>query len=511
MIGYIFVACYTSLFWLLYKPVIPKLSAAISNSFRNLDKHQKRIWSENAVSTIHAVVVFLLSVWNLLFDKVTLEQPVLGAGWAVVHLAAIAAAFMIVDIGIMLSVGDRSVFFYFHHLSVAFACIFCLIEGRFCPWFSSLKSLSEASTPFVHANWFLKVTGVSESSVLSKLLTYVVFTLCRILVIPFFWFYAYVYWDEGWGEQVTKVVVAPVLRAAMLKLLTLLIVAGLLGFVESDSVCGDKVCENGGVCSQNTCLCNNDYEGTTCSKKKLTTVALIAIILICIFLLLAVLITVCIIKRRKGRQQVPLIDKESRRSNYNDEEEPRINIAEADIQENLRKHSKNQQVPVSTISEPGASRPVLTSLSQDEPYSRNSQQPKSSILAKPEHSNSVVTPPKLETNRTTAEIPLRKPQNSVHDQSDIIRRERPVPAKRVLADQNSTIGSSVKMHSGEPLAPVNYLTPRSTTSTNSTTDYFSTGASFWYPAYVGGPTGGMGSSLMMVGSSTSLTKVPSRK
>lgn len=205
--GSIFVACYSSLFWLLYKPVIPKLSAAASNSFRNLDKHQKRIWSENAVSTIHAVVVFLLSVWNLLFDKVTLEEPVLGAGWAVTHLAAIAAAFMIVDTGIMLSVGDRSVFFYFHHLSVAFACMFCLIEGRFCPWFSSLKSLSEASTPFVHANWFLKVTGVSESSVLSKLLTYIVFTLCRIFVIPFFWFYAYVYWDEGWSISKTWILV----------------------------------------------------------------------------------------------------------------------------------------------------------------------------------------------------------------------------------------------------------------------------------------------------------------
>lgn len=165
------------------------------------------IWSENVISTVHAIVVSLLATWILLYDEATMKEPVLGDSLSVRQLASIACAFMLVDIVIMLSVGDRSLFFYIHHLSVALTCLYCMKEGYLCPWFTSLKTLSEASTPFVHANWFLKITGISENSVVTKLITYAVFTCCRILLIPIFWFNAYVHWQKGWSIKIVWILI----------------------------------------------------------------------------------------------------------------------------------------------------------------------------------------------------------------------------------------------------------------------------------------------------------------
>ncbi|CAD5115071.1 DgyrCDS4084 [Dimorphilus gyrociliatus] len=202
-----YMTTYCVILWLLFKVIIPWLSSVTSDSYRKLDKHQKMIWSENVVSTIHAIVVSLLATWILLYDEAVIKEPVLGDSWSIRQLASIACAFMLVDIVIMYSVGDRSSLFYIHHLSVALTSLYCMREGRFCPWFTSIKTLSEASTPFVHANWFLKASKISEDSVAAKLLTYAVFTMCRILLIPIFWFNTYIHWEKGWSIKIVWVLI----------------------------------------------------------------------------------------------------------------------------------------------------------------------------------------------------------------------------------------------------------------------------------------------------------------
>lgn len=275
-------------------------------------------------------------------------------------------------------------------------------------------------------------------------------------------------------------------------------------FICVDEQCGDKICENGGICRNNACYCTGDYEGTTCSKKKITTVALVAIIVTCVLLIIVAILVICIIRNRRFRRQTPLIENKSRRfENFETlEEEPRINIAEADIQENLRRHSQNQNHGVQTITQatphPYPLQP-LSRLSQNSNLSTgNGQEPARQLshLA----NGTTVSETLVESSAPQSKTPM-----------DVVRRERPVAKPHLTRDENATIASAVKIHSDEPLAATNYLTPRSTSRTSSSTDRFSNGASFWYPAYLGGPTSGMGSSFVMMGSNNSLSRVPTRK
>lgn len=177
-------------FYILCEHISPAWTPVLLNGYKNLNAEQTKEWHSRVNSNVHALITGLGSFY-LLFDQCINKDPDLCDSPLLRTLVAILIGYSIIDIWLILwrSIGDLS--FVYHHVAAMYSYAYVVMIG-ILPWYGNLRLLAELSTPFVNQRWFLDVLGYGRTStayVINGLLMVVVFFLCRVMLIPFYWYY----------------------------------------------------------------------------------------------------------------------------------------------------------------------------------------------------------------------------------------------------------------------------------------------------------------------------------
>ncbi|XP_055962564.1 TLC domain-containing protein 4 [Sorex fumeus] len=181
-------------FQLLFHLVSSWFSAKVSTGFRKLSPQKKIEWNSRIVSTVHSLVVGILGLYILFFDK-SKDDPLWGESPLVDVNISIASGYLFSDLVILLLnwevVGD--VGFVLHHCTSLYAFIFLLTNGVL-RYIGNYRLLAELSSPFVNQRWFfeaLKYPKFSKANIINGVLMMVVFFIVRVAAMPPFYYYVY--------------------------------------------------------------------------------------------------------------------------------------------------------------------------------------------------------------------------------------------------------------------------------------------------------------------------------
>ncbi|RNA10660.1 transmembrane 56-B-like [Brachionus plicatilis] len=163
-------------------------------SFRTLNSKVQIQFVSRIVSSVHSVLVFLISVYILLTDE-KISQKIIYSSPIIIANSCIVIAYFLNDL--MMILWYRELFdiqFLLHHIVALISSIFSMKYDVFF-YFVLMRLLSEGSTLFINIRWFLLSLSMKESKVytINGLLVFIVFGLVRIVPIIPFWkkFYEY--------------------------------------------------------------------------------------------------------------------------------------------------------------------------------------------------------------------------------------------------------------------------------------------------------------------------------
>lgn len=181
--------------------VSPKFSSLVSSRYHQLPEAKRIDWDTRIGSNLHAVIVSVISLYCFMFDAETTSNPVVNdAVFARVGVSItmgyISADFLIILLSYK-HIGD--LFTMTHHLMAIWAYYFVVVYG-FLPYFANVRQLAEISTPFVNQRWFFDAIGyprMSRSFVVNGYVMGASFFLCRIAIMPTYYYKCY----SVWGSQ----------------------------------------------------------------------------------------------------------------------------------------------------------------------------------------------------------------------------------------------------------------------------------------------------------------------
>lgn len=182
------------------------------------------------------------------------------------------------------------------------------------------------------------------------------------------------------------------------------------------------------------CICTRKYSGTDCSNVKMTNLTVALIITVSLLIISLIGIIFFIYKRKQNLNGVVFSSIGSELPLEDNENRPVINLAQANIKENLRRHSQTQ---------------------------------KTGPLAKSTHQALIEGHPALKAKKTSSSKKKKSEwtwQLQMNDCNENKDDHEPTPSL-------------------------------STTNINNNLEEekrLSSGGNFWYPSYVGGPTAGVG-------------------
>ncbi|XP_078353800.1 TLC domain-containing protein 4-like [Oculina patagonica] len=187
----------------LFYIVSPKFSSLVSSGYHELPRAKKIDWDTRIGSNLHAVVVSAISLYCFVFDTETTSSPigndaVLVRVGVAITMGYILADFLIIALSYKY-IGD--LFTMVHHLMAIWAYYFVVVYGVLI-YFANVRQLAEISTPFVNQRWFFDAIGHPRSSrgfVINGYLMGASFFLCRILIMPIYYYKCYSVW--GTEEQ----------------------------------------------------------------------------------------------------------------------------------------------------------------------------------------------------------------------------------------------------------------------------------------------------------------------
>ncbi|XP_037682508.1 TLC domain-containing protein 4-like isoform X2 [Choloepus didactylus] len=152
-------------------------------------------FSTLVVSTCHSLVVGFFCLYIVFFDEATRADPLWGDPSLVKVNLAIASAYLISDLLLLILywkvIGDK--FFIIHHCAALYAYHFVMKYGVLA-YHGNFRLLAELSSPFVNQRWFfesLKYPKFSKANVINGILMTVVFFIVRIAMIPPYYSYIY--------------------------------------------------------------------------------------------------------------------------------------------------------------------------------------------------------------------------------------------------------------------------------------------------------------------------------
>jgi len=173
----------------------PKLSVFFYKKYRDFDASTRLVWNTYVVSTIHAVAVSLLALWILYYYPEIRSRDGSGRqdpGPKAYQLTmAFSCGYFLSDMYVLLRYdylfGKKVELI--HHVISAVGTFYVAVTS-YIPFWGCIQLLHEFSTPIVNLRWFLLTCGIGKerrryTAVCMVML--IVFFLCRILPIPYFW------------------------------------------------------------------------------------------------------------------------------------------------------------------------------------------------------------------------------------------------------------------------------------------------------------------------------------
>ena len=178
--------------FLIMEVVSPYISS-FYKEYTFLSVDSKIDWNSRVLSFIHATVVFLLATTTVF----TWDFPnhFVGGHQFSFNTVAITTGYMAADMILMLVYKKKigaSLGMYVHHISALSCYAICLLKENMV-YFICFKLITEGSTPFLNLRLMASILNKKNSKLYkyNGLMLIAVFFLCRILVIPFFYYQVY--------------------------------------------------------------------------------------------------------------------------------------------------------------------------------------------------------------------------------------------------------------------------------------------------------------------------------
>lgn len=183
--------------------VTPTLSPVIVPKYKDLERHKKAYWNTLLASTIHAVILTVVTIYLLMFDRLGEEYIVSSSAYGRALVRFSEGYFCADTILVMLdSKMRRDTLSVLHHaLGVIGIWLTIYFDGVALYWVV-YRFIMESSTPFVNFLQCMNTIGHPKQSLLyaaNSLMLMTAFYSSRILIIPYHWFglYFYVYLDPS--------------------------------------------------------------------------------------------------------------------------------------------------------------------------------------------------------------------------------------------------------------------------------------------------------------------------
>jgi len=157
--------------------------------YQHLSSDQKLEWNSRFLSTIHAAIVTLRTLYVLSFHH--FEDLVWQPDIFAFHSIAITTGYIIADLVMLMIYQEKiggTIGIGIHHLTTIVAYMICLVN-RYLVYFANFKLLAEASTVFLNLRWSLVTCGKKTSQLYfyNGLALTSTFFLSRLFIIPFFY------------------------------------------------------------------------------------------------------------------------------------------------------------------------------------------------------------------------------------------------------------------------------------------------------------------------------------
>ena len=183
--------------------IAPTASRIIVPKYKDLDNHKKAYLDTLLGSTIHAIVLSVVAIYLLLFDKFG-EEYILSRSAVGMALLQFSLGYFCADaILIMLdSKMRRETLSVMHHALGVFGIWLGVYSDGAAMYWVVYRFVTESSTPFVNFLHWMNAIGYPKRSpmfITNSLLLVAVFYSCRIFIIPYHWYtlYYYVYSDPS--------------------------------------------------------------------------------------------------------------------------------------------------------------------------------------------------------------------------------------------------------------------------------------------------------------------------
>lgn len=183
--------------------IAPTISPVVVPKYKDLDKYKKAYLSTLLGSSIHAVVLTLVTIYLIVFDEFGEEyifsQSAVGRALLRFSLGYFCADFILIMVDSKMRRDTLSVV---HHALGVFGIWLGVYYDGVAMYWIVYRFIMESSTPFVNGLHWMNAIGYPKRSPLfiaNSLLLVAVFYSSRIFIIPYHWYglYYYVYLDPS--------------------------------------------------------------------------------------------------------------------------------------------------------------------------------------------------------------------------------------------------------------------------------------------------------------------------
>ena len=184
--------------------IAPTVTPVMVPKYKDLDKHKKAYLDTLLGSTIHAVILTLVTIYLLVLDDKFGEEYIFSRSPVGRALLRFSLGYFCSD-GILIMVDSKmrkdTLSVMHHALGVFGIWLGVYYDGAAMYWIV-YRFIMESSTPFVNCLNWMNAIGYPKKSpvfIVNSLLLTAVFYSCRIFIIPYHWYglYFYVYLDPS--------------------------------------------------------------------------------------------------------------------------------------------------------------------------------------------------------------------------------------------------------------------------------------------------------------------------
>ncbi|CAK8689635.1 unnamed protein product [Clavelina lepadiformis] len=182
-------------FLILVQVITPKIFQ-LYPVFKKLSENKKIEAAVRMASTVHGVIASIFSIYVVLFDTEICKDFVWGYSEAAGNSLANTMGYLLADFCLMMwfgfEVSGGSWAYCFHHIG-SFYAYYLAISHSFLLRVANIRLLAEFSTLFVNARWCLASLDLKDNKLyfINGVLMTFAFFLCRIAIMPYFYYMAW--------------------------------------------------------------------------------------------------------------------------------------------------------------------------------------------------------------------------------------------------------------------------------------------------------------------------------